>query len=427
MVHKNVTSFLKRVEALTVSSSPDTISSIALYMSLKARHKDSIVQAWRDRIGGWNGTLTGASLIPDFRVIHSFFTQCEEYHSTDPTFRSQILDDICPLLITRIVNANNNGNTNTNNNDNNNDNDNDNKDKEELQRSVSGWESGWSTGDALRRCKNALNAQSTSTSTSTSTTITTNTTTTTTTSDLKESLPPPPAAAAATDDDDDKSVSSKSSVSSTDSAPPSPKVPSELPPPPSASTFPKALSKHLSAINANELTLSIYRDPMLRLSQILTSPSSSESSWLLSSLPSSTPLTPSSVPSFPHPPSNLYGLSSTLLDVDISKSIQELKDYERSVKATLSARKSIVSLLSSPPPSESVSFYKDVFSRLSKWSSNVDLVGSEIEGALELQGEEIPKDNVIRGKDEFEEVVKWNEVLGKRKRKEHENNKRAKK
>ncbi|GMH82140.1 hypothetical protein TrVE_jg12991 [Triparma verrucosa] len=420
MVHKNVTSFLKRVEALTPSSSPDTISSIALYMSLKARHKDSIVQAWRDRIGGWNGILTGASLIPDFRVIHSFFTQCEEYHSTDPTFRSQILDDICPLLITRILNANDIGNTNNNDNDN----DNDNKDEEELQRSVSGWESGWSTGDALRRCKNALNAQSTSTSTSTTTTANT-TTTTTTTSNSKESLPPPPAAAAATDDDD-KSVSSKSSVSSTDSAPPSPKVPSELPPPPSASTFPKALSKHLSAINANELTLSIYRDPMLRLSQILTSPSSSESSWLLSSLPSSTPLTPSSVPSFPHPPSNLYGLSSTLLDVDISKSIQELKDYERSVKATLSARKSIVSLLSSSPPSESVSFYKDVFSRLSKWSSNVDLVGSEIEGALELQGEEIPKDNVIKGKDEFEEVVKWNEVVGKRKRKEYENNKRAK-
>ncbi|GMH49730.1 hypothetical protein TL16_g00595 [Triparma laevis f. inornata] len=211
-----------------------------------------------------------------------------------------------------------------------------------------------------------------------------------------------------TNDDDD------ASVSSTDSAPPTPALPSSLPQPPNSSALPKTLTKHLSTIAANELTLSIYRDPMLRLSQILTSPTSSLNGWLLSALPSKTPLKPSSAPQFPHPPPNMYGLHSNLLDVDIEKSILELKDYELSLSLTIAARKGIVKALDGKSGSvETLEYCEDIFKRLKSWKENVVLVGKEVEGAIELEGGEVPRNEVVV--DEFEEVGKWKEVVKRKK------------
>lgn len=130
MVHKNVTAFLKRVDALTPSSSSDNFASVALYLSLKSRHAQAIIENWRTRItSGTHANELYYGLIPDFKVVNSFFA-LKDYHEENPEFREMLFDELCPLLIAKIVGAGGKG---------------------EIEGVVNGWESGWCEGDGLRR------------------------------------------------------------------------------------------------------------------------------------------------------------------------------------------------------------------------------------------------------------------------------------
>lgn len=267
MVHKNVTKFFSRLSALSMSSSPDSIASVALYMTFQARHASDLISSWKARVGALS--LSEVAMT-DFRVVNAFVTAAsnEDFHKNSPELRAALLDEICAPLICKVLQGTTTGNPNSTT---------ANKSAfgEEIKAGIDMWADDWASADVKGRCSRAL-------------------------LDSKEATAGDDKEEDEGDKDDDEGDKGEDEDKNEADVPPRPPSnknededenedeasytlrppPSFLPPQLQSGSAGSDLSSQFAALDAKEMTRAVLHDGVLRLRRTLKEDGASQDDWL---------------------------------------------------------------------------------------------------------------------------------------------------